>query len=283
MGTSRGPSLRRERDLERSPRSPYRPATLRDVPATAVDDLHAVIGEPVPELIFVLPASVRTIDLSGKAWVATPDRVLGVGADSIALWVDDGSRPGIRAATPFTEVLAVMDLTILLYGRLEIVGENGSFVVRYNAVNRPDLRDILLQLRRSYPEVFAPGHASAAGRWILPLKWLNVVRSADVQTRGDEAIEIVAGGLAADRPRPFSGVAVATGRELIFATEPTPGEKQATYGVDLVAIPRTRVLSLGGTGDVLEIGISAPVPVTLWLRVNPELRAAAKAILPDIR
>jgi len=258
---------------------PYRPVTLRDVPPAAVADLRGAIGEPVAERLFVLPSSRRTVDGSGNAWVTTPTQVIGVGADALALWVDEGMSRGVKARIPFDEVLVVMDLNVLLLGRLEIVGENGSFVVRYNAVNRPDLRDMLLPLRRSF--IVASGmmpQTSLTAR-DLPYKWLNVVRSADAQPAGYEDVSLVAGGVAEPEPRAGGGVAVMTSRELVVATDPTPYSKEAAYGVDIVAMPRTRVLSLGGLRDIVEVRILADIPTVLWLSVDAELAGEIRATL----
>ena len=258
---------------------PYRPVTLRDVPPAAVADLRGAIGEPVAERLFVLPSSRRTVDGSGNAWVTTPTQVIGVGADALALWVDEGMSRGVKARIPFDEVLVVMDLNVLLLGRLEIVGENGSFVVRYNAVNRPDLRDMLLPLRRSF--IVASGmmpQTSLTAR-DLPYKWLNLVRSSDAQPAGYEDVSLVAGGVAEPEPRAGGGVAVMTSRELVVATDPTPYTKEAAYGVDIVAMPRTRVLSLGGLRDIVEVRILADIPTVLWLSVDAELAGEIRATL----
>lgn len=258
---------------------PYRPVTLRDVPPAAVADLRSAVGEPVAERLFVLPSSRRTIDLGGNAWVTTPTRVIGVGGDAIALWVDDGMSPGVRARIPFDEVLAVMDLNVLLLGRLEIVGERGSFVVRYNAVNRPDLRDMLLPLRRSNAVASGTMPQTSLVSRDLPYKWLNVVQSTDVQPAGYEDVALVAGGVDGPKPRAGGGVAVMTSRELVIATDPTPYSKEATYGVDVVAVPRTRVLSLGGTRDIVEMRIRADIPTALWLSVDAELAGEIRSYL----
>ena len=258
---------------------PYRPLTLRDVPPAAIEDLRGAVGEPVAERLFVLPSARRTTDRGGNDWVTTPTRVIGVGGDAIALWVDDGTKPGVRARIPFDEVLAVMDLNVLLLGRLEIVGEHGSFVVRYNAVNRPDLRDMLLPLRRSFAVASGTLPQTSLTPQDLPYKWLNVVQSTDVQPAGREEVLLVAGGVDGPKPRAGGGVGVMTSRELVIATDPTPYSKEATYGVDVVAVPRTRVLSVVGTRDLLEVQIRADVPTALWLAVDAELAARIGTVL----
>jgi hypothetical protein len=65
----------------------------------------------------------------------------------------------------------------------------------------------------------------------------------------------------------------------VFATDPTPYSKEASYGVDLVAVPRARVLSLGGSGDLIDVRIAADVPTALWLSVDPELAGEIRSVL----
>ena len=258
---------------------PYRPLTLRDVPPAAIEDLRGAVGEPVAERLSVLPSARRTMDRGGNDWVTTPIRVIGVGGDAIALWVDDGTSPGVRARIPFDEILAVMDLNVLLLGRLEIVGELGSFVVRYNAVNRPDLRDMLLPLRRSFAVASGTLPQASLTPQELPYKWLNVVQSTDAQPAVHEDLLLVAGGVDGPKPRAGGGVGVMTSRELVIATDPTPYSNEATYGVDVVAVPRTRVLSVVGMQDRLEVRIRADVPTALWLAVEAELAASIGTVL----
>jgi hypothetical protein len=172
-----------------------------------------------------------------------------------------------------------MDLNVLLLGRLEIVGESGSFVVRYNAVNRPDLRDMLLPLRRSFTVASRTMLRTSLTARDLPYKWLNVVQSADAQPAGYEDVLLVAGGVDEPKPRAGGGVAVMTSRELVVATDPTPYSKEAAYGVDVVAVPRTRVLSLGGTRDIVEVRIRAHIPTVLWLSVDAELAEQVRSVL----
>jgi hypothetical protein len=200
--------------------------TLRDVPPTAIDDLRRAVGEPVAERLFVLPSARRTTDAGGKAWVTTPTRVIGIGEDAVAFWVDDGTRPGVRARIPFHEVLAVMDLNVLLLGRLEVVGEQDSFVVRYNAVNRPDLRDMLLPLRRSFATTGEVPPRTSLQPGDLPFKRQHVVLSRDVQPSGREEIPIVAGGLGGRRGRAHGGVAVLTSRGSSSPPTPRPAPRR---------------------------------------------------------
>ena len=249
---------------------PYRPVTLRDVPPAAVEDLRGSLGEVDAERLFVLPSSRRTVDRGGNAWVTTPTRVIGMGAAAIALWVDDGTLPGTRAQIRFDDVLAVMDLSVMLLGRLEVTGEHASFIVRYNAVNRPDLRDMLLPLRRSVVASPVPAPRDGAGERDLPLKWLNVVQSPDAQPAGRGDIALVAGGIQ-PQPRARGGVAVLTTQELVVATDPNPDSTEARYGVDLVAVPRARIGSIAHVRDRLELRITADSPTTLRLSVDAEL------------
>jgi hypothetical protein len=74
-------------------------------------------------------------------------------------------------------------------------------------------------------------------------------------------------------------VAALTSRELVVATDPTPGSKEAQYGVDLVAVPRTRVRSVGGTRDLVEVRLAATAPAALWLRVDAELADQVRFVM----
>ena len=258
---------------------PYRPATLRDAPPAALEAFRRGIGEPAAERLFVLPGSRRAVDSRDRSWVTTPTRVIAVAADTIALWVDDDRGPGIVARIPFDEVLVLMDLNVLLLGRLEIVGENGSFVVRYNAVNRPDLREMLVPLRQTFAVASGLAPGTRLSPRDLPLKWRNIVQSTDVQPAGHEEVLLVASGVEGPKPRAHGGVAVLTSRELVIATDPTQYSKQAAYGVDIIAVPRTRVLSLSGIRDTVEVRILADTPTVLWLSVDAELAGEIRAAL----
>jgi len=258
---------------------PYRPATLRDAPPAALEAFRRGIGEPAAERLFVLPGSRRAVDSRDRSWVTTPTRVIAVAADTIALWVDDDRGPGIVARIPFDEVLVLMDLNVLLLGRLEVVGENGSFVVRYNAVNRPDLRDMLAPLRQTFTVASGLTPGTSLSPRDLPLKWRNIVQSTDVQPAGHEEVLLVAAGVEAPKPRAHGGVAVLTSRELVIATDPTRYSNEAAYGVDIVAVPRTRVLSLSGIRDIVEVRILADTPTVLWLSADPQLAGEIRTAL----
>ena len=66
-----------------------------------------------------------------------PTEVVAIGRDRIAIWIDDPAGARILAVIPFTDIVAVLDRSILLYGRLEMVGPEASIVVRYNTVGQP--------------------------------------------------------------------------------------------------------------------------------------------------
>ena len=55
----------------------------------------------------------------------------------------------MRAVLPLAGVVAVLDRSVLLHGRLELVGPEPSIIVRYNTVGRPELRELLLPVRTS--------------------------------------------------------------------------------------------------------------------------------------
>ncbi|MHB8959876.1 MAG: hypothetical protein ACYDAN_09645, partial [Candidatus Limnocylindrales bacterium] len=95
------------------------------VPDGAVAELAASVGDLVPGRVITIPRTPRNAGRGG--WVVTPASVVGLGADAVALWVD-GAGQRVVARMPYEEVAAVSDLTVLLYGRVEIVGPEGSIV-----------------------------------------------------------------------------------------------------------------------------------------------------------
>ena len=111
--------------------------------------LRPVVGDVPLEHVFVIPRAARTVGIERAEWVVAPTEVVAIGEDRMAIWVDDPAGPRVRAVIPFRDVVAVLDRSILLYGRLEIIGPETSIVVRYNTVGQPELRALLLPIRRS--------------------------------------------------------------------------------------------------------------------------------------
>jgi hypothetical protein len=271
----------RDRSFERLP---HRPASRAEVPGSAMDDLRRAIGEFGLEQLFVIPRAPRPVGAHRNAWVVTPTQVLAVANGSIAVWLDDGPGPRVRAQVPFADVAAIMDRNILLYGRLELIGPEGSIVVRYNAVGRPELRQLLLPVRRAFGPADTALPAGAGIRPAdLPHKWMALVKSTEMQPQGPDRLVVAAGELGEPTPRPHNGVAVLTSRELLVATEPMADIALAQYGVDLLAAPRAHVTSLYGSGNTLMVRLSTHVrPVEIRITTDPSLVAAATTTLGPI-
>ncbi len=270
-----------ELSTRRFERLPHRPANLAEVPPGAAAALGPVVGEIPMERVFVIPRAARSVGTGRADWVTSPTEVVAIGRDRIAVWIDDPAGAHVRAMIPFTDVVAVLDRTILLYGRIEIIGPEGSIVVRYSTVGQPELRDLLLPLRRSFAPVASPvPDASGRDPGSMPHKWMAVLHSSDVRDRGREPMLVAAGDLDNPTPQLHNGVAVLTAAELVVATDPTPDAQAAQYGVDLLIAPRALVIGLAGTGGALEVRIGAtPHPVAVRIDAHPSLVADAVRLL----
>ena len=226
-----------------------------ELPEGAVDTLAAAVGPLTPGSVILLPQTPRSI--GPKDWVVTPACVLGIGADALALWVA-GPHGGIAARIPFAEVVAVIDLTVLLFGRLEIVGPEGSIVLRYNTVGRAEIRAALEVVRRSWASGAAVRGAPAGpSPDALPHKWMALLRSGEVAPRDTEPRLVAAGDVANPRASRRNGLAVLCRTEFTTVTEPDLAAGLGGYGMDLVAIPRVRLASLSAAKDGLEVRVEA--------------------------
>jgi hypothetical protein len=221
---------------------------------------------PLPfERLFVVPRTTRLV--SRSQCLVTPTKVLGFGVRTVALWVDDG--PGGRVMSiPIDRLLAVDDRTILLHGRLRLLAADSQLFVRYNTVSRKHVQENLCELRGLMAtrrlEVepgflwLDPRH-EGLGLRDLPHKWRVVLDSPTVRLRREEPAIIVAGDVAEtrrSRSRPPTGVAVLGSRELVIANEPSEFLDSGRYGVDLLAVPRERLDSLGWDGRSLTVRVA---------------------------
>jgi hypothetical protein len=253
-----------------------------ELPTSAVAELEASVGALQPGRVILLP---RTPRVTGRReWAMTPACVLGIGEDAVALWAD---RAGDRivARIPYGEIAGVADLTVLLFGRLEIVGPATSIVMRYNMVGRPEIREALRAIRERFePAPPLPGAPSGPSPGELPHKWMALLRSGDLRNVDGTDRITAAGTLVASKPLPRIGVAVASPREVMVATEPaTPGV--GGYGVDLVTMPTSSIRGLGPAGHGrLEARLaSAETEVVLRLPAHPSLvHAVAATITPAV-
>ena len=252
-----------------------------ELPDGAVAELAASVGSLQPGRVILLPRTPRAT--GKKTWAITPSCVLGIGQDAVALWADRADER-IVARIRYDEIAAVADLTVLLFGRLEIVGPETSIVMRYNMVGRPEIRAALRTVR----ERFSPGAALAGAPGgpqpdELPHKWMGLLRSGDLCNVDGAARITAAGLLTSARPAARTGVAVASAREVIVATEPdTPGV--GGYGVDLVTMPTACIRDLAATATGLRASISrGAAEVELDLSAHSSLvEAVTASITPAV-
>jgi hypothetical protein len=273
----------KELSTRRFERLPHRPMNIREVPAGALDALRSVVGEVGLHQLFVIPRVARVAGTDQAGWVLSPTEVLAVGAERLAVWLNDPAGPRIRADLPLSEVVAMLDRTVLLHGRLELISRDTSVVVRYNTVGRPEIRALLQPIRAAA----MPGNTTlpaGTGRDAasLPHKWMALIRSTEVGQQ-DESMVVAAGDLGNDAPLLHNGVAVLTARELVVATDPTPDVHMAPYGFDLAVVPRSRLLGLDGRKSTLVIKAdAAPGRVELRIAAHASLVAEAVKVLKPL-
>ena len=254
---------------------------MTEVPAGALDDLRRVVGDVDLEQLFVIPRSSRTVGSARADWVLTPTEVIAVGSEAIGVWIDDVGGPRVRAVLPLAGVVAMLDRSVLLHGRLELVGPEPSIIVRYNTVGRPELRELLLPVRTSsQPAATALPEGLGQDPATLPHKWMALLRSTEVHPAGPDRLVVAAGDPWNIRPQLHDGVAVLSSRELLVATDPTPDAQMAHYGVDLLAVARSRVRAIGGGGDTLVVTVAdLPRDVEIRVAAHPALVAETIALL----
>jgi hypothetical protein len=256
----------------------HRPRSPRDVPVGALEALTAAIGHLDGDDLIVIPRTPRPVGTGPNLWVVTPTSVLAVGERALALWVDVPG-PGIVAVIPFDEIAAMVDRTILLLGRLEITGSGGTIVIRYNTVGRELMRTALVEVRRSFWPPSLPADPAGVRPEQLPHKWMALLRSPDMLPNGDDRLLAAAGAL--DDPRQLhDGIAALSATELLIATEPASADGPGHYGVDLVVVPRPRLIRLETTPSTVVATVTVHgTPIMLPIEVSPSLAAAVQAIL----
>jgi hypothetical protein len=273
----------KELSTRRFERLPHRPMNIREVPAGALEALRAAVGDVGLHQLFVIPRVARVAGTDQAGWVLSPTEVLAVGADRLAVWLNDPAGPRIRATLPLNEVVALLDRTVLLHGRLELIGRDASIVVRYNTVGRPEVR-ALLQPIRSLATPADTALPAGAGRdpASLPHKWMALAHSTEVG-RQDEPMVVAAGDLTNRAPLLHNGVAVLTARELVVATDPTPDVHMAQYGFDLAVVPRSRLLGVDGHKSTLVITADAkPGRVEMRIAAHASLVAETVKLLKPL-
>jgi hypothetical protein len=255
----------------------HRPRSPQDVPVGALEALTDVLGHLAGDDLVILPRTPRVVGGRGM-WVVTPASVLGVGDRAMALWVD-GRGAGVVAVIAFDEIAAIVDRTILLLGRLEVIGAGRSIVVRYNTVGRHLVRNALAEARRSFWPPAVPPTAAGVRPEQLPHKWKALLHSSDILPHGPDGLLVAAGALG-DPRAPRNGVAALSSTELLIATEPTLAGESGHYGVDLVVLPRPRLRALTTAQSMVIATVDvAGQPVQVPIEVSPSLAVAVEATL----
>ena len=274
----------KELSTRRFERLPHRPMNISEVPAGALDALRPVVGEVGLDQLFVIPRVARVAGTDQPGWVLSPTEVLAVGAERLAVWLNDPAGPRIRADLPLSEVVALLDRTVLLHGRLELVSRDASIVVRYNTVGRPEIRALLGPIRAAAVPAETPLPTDTGSDPLtLPHKWMALARSTEVSQDDAAAMVVAAGDLTNRAPLLHNGVAVLTARELVVATDPTPDVHMAPYGFDLAVVPRSRLLGLDGAGSTLVITAdAAPGRVELRIAAHASLVTEAVELLKPL-
>jgi hypothetical protein len=78
-------------------------------------------------------------------------------------------------------------------------------------------------------------------------------------------------------------VAVLSSAELVVATDPTPDAGVAQYGVDMLAVARRRVRSIGGSDGTLTVTVETTAGLTeIRLVAHPSLVAEATDLLAPL-
>lgn len=236
---------------------PFRPEGREDVPGRAWGQLEATCGELNLERILVLPPFGTRPTFRRQVWA--PTRVLAVGSLAIGLWTDEGEAADRLEYLPLADVLAIDDRTVLLNGRLTVVGPTSRMVVAYNTTARTHLRDSIAWLRRAVAgsavpvrETFVWMAASEARRdrprSELPHKWAYILNRRDDLRIDPVGQEMVAVGDVAEIGHsrgPATGIALLGPRELVIAAEPSEWLDVSRYGVDLTVVPRSRLSGIG--------------------------------------
>lgn len=249
---------------------PLRPRSWDEVPIAARPALADVSPGLAADRLFVVPPGLMPRRAFWQPRRRTPAMVLAFAEDAVVLWSEDEGGATLETL-PIGDVLAVDDRTVLLYGRLRVIGRRGSIVVQYNAAARDDLRDNVLWLRRRIAGEQMP--AADAFVWRssrgaspspvgLPYKWSYMLaHSPNLRLDPGEPAAVAAGDVfeIGDVPRRGrtkaapSGLALLGSRELVIAAEPAEHLEIDRYGVDLIAVPRRFVRHLSWEDGVLRI------------------------------
>lgn len=230
---------------------PYQPRWFDDVPADAVDALVELVDIQSSGDVLVLPSTSRPTN-AGSVYV--PTQVFGVGTRGVALWVDDLPHQRVASVVRYSQVGVVEYILTGDHGQLSVLGADHRLVLRYRATAWPAVRGLLTRLRGAVAgiPVSADEAGSAMSTW-------DRTAEAPLGCLADAEPEIVV-TVSAPRPhrwprrqpRPPAATALLTGPELVVLRE-TAERSSPTGGVDLLAVPRSRITWLSGSGAGLVI------------------------------
>lgn len=269
---------------------PSRPERLADVPAAALDALAPVCGDVALDRLFLVPGTIRQTG-NGQS-VFAPGRVLAFGESVVAVWIEVGEV----IASPIAELAAIDDRTILLHGRLRLIGRSATVAIRYNVVARDELAESIAWLRGRMTTPNEPVEPRLL--WIdrthrteeplgLPYRWRFLLQDRSIRWNPAEPAVVAAGDLAdivAGGPRAAGGIAVLDSRELVIATEPTDWSGPDRYGVDRLIVPRDRLRGLHWDREALTVlldGVEPAERAAISLPIEPHLAEAARVAFGD--
>jgi len=147
--------------------------------------------------------------------------VLGVGPRGVALWVDGAPEPRVWVVIRHTDIAAICERRAVLSSYLSVHGSGRQLPLRYHAVHRHLLDDLLIRLRQQATgaERATPQVLVEPDRW--PGRWHAGTASTTVRLGRDPAMAAAFGRLPARRHRPACDCLVAlTADELVVARSP---------------------------------------------------------------
>jgi hypothetical protein len=208
-----------------------------------------------------------------RTWIggrlAMHTRVIAFGSSGVGQWTE-GEGVGSVESMPIDDLLAIDDRTVLLHGRLSLIGRKGRIVIPYNTVARPQFRESVLWLRRRIagPEfatrpsfVWIGAQGSERSGRELPYKWTYLLACREDLRIDPPANEMVAVGAVVEqtpfRTGPATGLALLGPRELVIAAEPSDHARLPRHGIDLTVVPRCHLLDVGWSRGNLRIRLRA--------------------------
>ena len=246
---------------------PSRPTSRDEVPAEAWSELERSCGDLALERMLVILGTHKRTWIGGR--LAMHTRVIAFGSRAVGQWTE-GEGTGSVESMPIDDLLAIDDRTVLLHGRLSLIGTKGRIAIPYNTVARPQFRESVLWLRRRMagPElatrssfVWIGAKGSERSERELPYKWTYILACRDDLRIDPPANEMIAVGDVVEqtpfRTGPATGLALLGPRELVIAAEPSDHIRLPRHGVDLTVVPRCHLRDVGWSRGNLRIRLRA--------------------------